>query len=186
MGHWKLPHTVSEAETLRDIVSRDLPAYSASEVLYGILGSDDLFDRISKARKAYPYGDVSSLVVNAVAEIYFTGDYAPEMASEEVVAVLRDIVSSRIGEERDVFHHIAKIRSADEAMDRFAHWLEIRPQDRSNWEVARDPNGYDWVIRNNGGDMFRLSAIDDFVMEIGGFNAELYIPVFETALAARH
>lgn len=186
MGHWKLPNTVSEAETLRDIVSRDLSAESASEVLYGLLGSDDLFDRISKARKAYPRWDVGSLVVNAIAEIYFTSDDAHRIASADVVTVLRDIVDSRLGDKRDMFFVLQKIGNADEAKDRFAYWLEIRPQHLSNWEVVRDPNGFDWIARNNVGNMFRLSAIDDFVMEIAECNAELYIPVFETALAARH
>jgi hypothetical protein len=186
MGHWKLPKTVEEAETLRDIVYRVLPAENASETLYGVLGSDDLFDRISKARKAHPWWDVGSLVVNAVAEIYFTADDAQEIASAEVAAILRDIVDSRVGDKRDIFYTLQTIHNADQALDRFAHWLEIRPQDRSNWEVARDPNGFDWIARNSGGDMFRLSAIDDFVMEIGFFNAEIYLPVFKTALAARH
>jgi hypothetical protein len=186
MGHWKLPNTVSEAETLRDIVARDLSGESASEVLYGLLGSDDLFDRISKARKAYPRWDVSSLVVNAIAEIYFTGDDAHNIAPAEVVTILRDIVDSRVGDKRDMFYVLEKFHNADEAMDRFAYWLEIRPQHRANWEVARDPNGFDWVVRNQVGNMFRLSAIDDFVMEIADCNAEIYLPVFKSALAARH
>ncbi len=186
MGHWKLPNTVSDAETLRDIVGRDLPAENASEVLYGIFGSDDLFDRISKARKAHPCWDVGSLVVNALAEIYFTADDATEIASAEVAAILREIVNSRVGDKRDIFYALQTIHNADQALDRFSHWLEIRPQDRSNWEVVRDPNGFDWVARDKGGEMFRLSAIDDFVMEIGFFNAEIYLPVFKSALAPRH
>jgi hypothetical protein len=185
MGHWKLPNTVSEAETLRDIVSRDLSAESASEVLYGILGSDDLFDRISKARKAHPRWDVGSLVVNVIAEIYFTGDDAHRIASADVVAILRDIVESRVGDKRDTFYDLAKIRNSDEALDRFSYWLEIRPQHRSNWEVVRDPNGFDFIARNKVGNMFRLSSLDDFVMEIADCNVEYYRPAFETSLAPR-
>lgn len=186
MGHWKLPNTVSDAETLRDIVARDLPAENASEALYGVLGSDDLFDRISHARRFHPEADVGCLVVNAIAEIYFTGDDAHNIASADAVKVLRDIVDARVGDKRDVFYHLEKIPDAEVALNRFAHYLEIRPQHRSNWEVARDPNGFDWVARNNVGNMFRLSALDDFVMEIADCNAEIYLPLFESALAARH
>jgi hypothetical protein len=185
MGHWKLPTKVEEAETLRDIASRDLSAESASEVLYGILGSDDLFDRISKARKTHPRWDVSSLVVNAIAEIYFTGDDAHNIASADVVEILRVIVDNRVGDKRDIFYTLATIRNADAAMDRFAHWLEIRPQHRSNWEIAKDPNGFDYITRNTVGNMFRLSAIDDFVMEVADCNLGMYTPAFEAKAAAR-
>jgi hypothetical protein len=186
MGVWKLPNTVSEAETLKDLVSHDLPAEAASEILYGLLGGDDLFDRLSKARKAHPRWDVSSLVVNAIAEIYFTGSDPHSYASAEVVSVLREIVENRVGDKRDIFYALATIKNADEAFDRFAHWLEIKPQHRSNWEISRDPNGFDFVARNNKAEMYRLSALDDFVMEIDESNVDLYITQFQTALAARH
>lgn len=187
MGYWKLVGTVEEAETLRDIATRDVPAGNASEILYGVLGCDDLFDRLSKARKQHPAWDVSSLVVNSIAEIYFTGTDPRRIANDEVVEILRDVVDSRKGDHRrDYFHVLAQIGNADEAMDRFAHWLEIRRQDRPNWQISKDQNGYDFIALNGGGDMFRLSAIDDYVMEIDPANRDMYVHLFDSSPALKH
>lgn len=183
MGYWKLVETTEEAQTLRDIATRDLPAENASEILYGILGCDDLFDRFSKARKQHPAWDVSSLVVNAVAEIYFTGSDPCAITTPEVVEILRDIVDNRKGDKRDYFYVLAKIGNTDQAMDAFAHWLDIRKQDRPDWKLSRDPNGYDFIAMNGSGSMFRLSAIDDYVVEIDPANADMYSTLFEASPA---
>lgn len=183
MGHWKLIDNSSEAEALRDLVSRGIPAEFASEQLYGLIGSDDLYDRLSKARKRHPSSDVSSLVVNAIAETYFTGSDPLRFTPPETVDILRDIVEARKADKRDYFFELAVIRNFSQAIDRFAHWLEIRPQDRSRWVFARDPNGYDFIARNERGEMFRLSAIDDYVLEIDPANNALYDPMFATTPA---
>jgi len=186
MGHWKLPNTVGDAETLRDIIAHGLPAQNASEVLYGVLGSDDLFDRLSKARKMHPSWDVAPLVVNAIAEIYFTGSNPADFASADTVEILRGLVDGHAADHRDIFFRLAKIENADQAMDSFAHWLEIRRQDRAHWDVARDPNGYDFIARNGEWTMFRLSAIDDYAMEIDPANADIYSALFATTPSATH
>lgn len=183
MGHWKLIDNLSEAEALRDLVSRGIPAEFASEQLYGLIGSDDLYDRLSKARKKHPSSDVSSLVVNAVAEIYFTGSEPERFTSREAVDVLRDIVETRKADRRDYFFVLADIQNFSQAIDRFSHWLEIRPQDKWKWAFARDSNGYDFVARNERGEMFRLSAIDDYALEIDPANNWLYDPMFATSPA---
>ncbi|NTF23590.1 hypothetical protein G6L37_35035 [Agrobacterium rubi] len=183
MGHWSLPNKASDANILRNVISGGISARDASDILYDILGSDTLFDRLDKAIRKHPDSDVSSLVVNAVAEIYFTGIATDELATTPAGEILRDIVDSRTAGKHDVFFLIAKIQNEVKALDRFAHWLEIDRADRSNWDISRDPNGYDFIARNEAGTLFRLSAIDDYVVEIDASNAEIYATLFDAAPA---
>lgn len=184
MGIWKLPKTKSEAEELRDVLSRGLRADEASDTLYGVLGSDDLFDRISAARKAHPSWDVRSLVVNAVTEIYFTGQPASEIASAETVDILRHIVDITYDNKRDVFFDLAKARSADEAISHAAWALEINKKDIDKWSVVRDHQNLDFIVLGPEGSLHRVNAFDGVVMDIDDSNRGIYEPLFVRASAA--
>jgi len=46
MGTWNLPQTTKKAKELQELMKLPLPAKSASDRLYDLIGDDDLFDKI--------------------------------------------------------------------------------------------------------------------------------------------
>lgn len=46
MGTWALPQTVKKAKELQELMKLPLSAEHASDRLYGLIGDDDLFDKI--------------------------------------------------------------------------------------------------------------------------------------------
>lgn len=151
MGHWALPDTSSDARMLSNLVAQGIPAGTACEVLYDLIGSDLLFDRLDKIAKKSPATDVAPLVSNAIAEIYFTGTDPREFASEAAIEILRGIADVGSTDQQDAFFSITKIKNEVRALDRFAHWLEIDRADCPDWSVSRDPNGQDFIARNAKG-----------------------------------
>lgn len=184
MGIWKLPKTAGEAEQLKDILSQKLRADQAMDVLYGVLGSDDLFDRLSSAKKAHPGWDVRSLVVNAVAEIYFTGQASSEIASPITIDILRDIVDVRYEDNSDIFFAIAKASNSEDAMAHAAWALEIKSKDFDKWTMVRDHQNLDFIALGPAGDLYRVNASDGLVMDIDAEHADSYRELFHSAPSA--
>ena len=63
MGTWALPQTEKQAKDLQKLMETPLPAKTASDQLYHLLGDDDLFDMILMMRREFGKDcDVRNLV----------------------------------------------------------------------------------------------------------------------------
>ena len=69
-GTWALPKTQNELNVLRKLLKKPIPAGKATEILYDVLGDDELFDDIGEQEdKDGKNTDVRHLVKNRMAEL---------------------------------------------------------------------------------------------------------------------
>lgn len=68
MGIWAAPSTIEHTNKLAEIMSSPIPAKTAAEILYNVVGDDTLFDMIVNAVEISPEIDVRSLVAYTLFE----------------------------------------------------------------------------------------------------------------------
>ncbi|MFA6572461.1 MAG: hypothetical protein WCT77_14630 [Bacteroidota bacterium] len=96
MGTWALPQTKKQAETLKQLMTKPLPAKEAVEKLYNLLGDDCLFDEISNLREEEGDSyDLRSTVKCYIEKILTFYQQTPENFAkpfeDEALAVLKAI-----------------------------------------------------------------------------------------------
>lgn len=78
-GTWAIPDTPEAMDRLKEILSKELPvgvdATNATEVLYDIIGDDELFDNLGDIAKIDPEADARSEIIR------WMGEYGLEMDS---------------------------------------------------------------------------------------------------------
>ena len=78
-GTWAIPDTPEAMDRLKEILSQELPvgvdATNATEVLYDIIGDDELFDNLGDIAKIDPEADARSEIIR------WMGEYGLEMDS---------------------------------------------------------------------------------------------------------
>lgn len=67
-GTWSSPNTVERAQQLAQLMRKPIRVAVASDVLYDLIGDDDLFDHFYEAEKDGPDTDVRSLVADKLQE----------------------------------------------------------------------------------------------------------------------
>ena len=71
-GTWAIPDTPESMERLKEILSQELPvgvdATNATEVLYDIIGDDELFDALGVLADEYPEADARDIVIDWLKE----------------------------------------------------------------------------------------------------------------------
>lgn len=85
-GTWSLPETPEQEEKLREILSQELivgaDATNATELLYDLIGDDQLFDTLGEIAQDDPNTDVRQVVIDRLAELGY--DLGIEVADNEV------------------------------------------------------------------------------------------------------
>ena len=93
MGIWAAPSTIEHANKLSKIMSSPIPAKSASEILYNVVGDDTLYDMIVDAAEISPEVDVRSLVAYTLFEYnYLTPESEWSKPREEGVREIIDTI----------------------------------------------------------------------------------------------
>lgn len=113
-GTWARPDTPESITKLRDVMSKPLPlgpdATNATEILYDIVGDDQLFDRLAAAAEKDPAADARPLVQDRLEELGIDIKFdsisdQPDMAEDlDVDGVMMTIPSNMSSEsiERDI------------------------------------------------------------------------------------
>ncbi len=95
MGTWALPQTEKQAKDLQKLMETPLPAKTASDQLYHLLGDDDLFDQISSVRKECDRDhDVRNMVKSSLRFFVETKDGAFEPWEQKALEICEEICKS--------------------------------------------------------------------------------------------
>jgi hypothetical protein len=173
MGTWSLPRTTAEFEKLFTAIQSPFAASTAEDRLYHLLGDDDLFDNIAKAKKVDQTADVRSLVVNRIWQIYLTGHAPTSITSEPLTDAIMATISRPVDAE-DVFHHIKAIKDTDAAKQKVMWACDAKPEDVDKFTASRELNGMDYIVTDSDDRVFRVEAISEVVCEIDPDNVDLY------------
>lgn len=166
MGTWSLPKTVDRAEILRDAMSRPIPARTACDVLYHVLGDDNLFDNLEHGSDVDPTADARGIVVSTLNDMFFTGSDPASFASPAAVAVVREIVDGFEASSDDLYLKIASLNDEDAARALFGEVLDLDADALGAWTVGRDGYGLDFLASDPEGDRaYRIVAAGGFVTQ---------------------
>lgn len=90
-GCWAFPETTSEANKLRELMLNPMLATdSTKDLLYGLFGDDNLFDRIDKLQANTSKEDIRPIIISRLK------DYLPEIKDNKTKTILEDIVGEKI------------------------------------------------------------------------------------------
>lgn len=90
-GCWAFPETTFEANKLRELMLNPMLATdSTKDLLYGLFGDDNLFDRIDKLQANTSKEDIRPIIISRLK------DYLPEIKDNKTKAILEDIVGEKI------------------------------------------------------------------------------------------
>ena len=98
-GTWSLPETPEALAKLKTLMSEPLPvgpdALNATELLYDVIGDDELFDNLERLAKSDPEADARPLVQERLEEMGFDVDFGPEpeadSSDEESIDATEDL-----------------------------------------------------------------------------------------------
>jgi hypothetical protein len=95
MGNWALPQTVKQAKALQELMAKPLSPKLATDKLYNLLGDDDLFNKIAKAKEKNGNGcDVRIFVESSLREFLDNKENANKPWDKEALKICQNICKS--------------------------------------------------------------------------------------------
>lgn len=167
MGTWSLPKTAAQADRLADLMAGPIPASQACDLLYPVIGDDNLFDNIISIVGVEPEADVRGAVVSTLQEIYFTGMEAVSFGALEAVERVGEIVRGYEAGEDEAYLRIALLADEGEALKAAAQTLEIPERELGDWTARRNSAGLDFVVVEGAtGRAYSIAAASGVMIEI--------------------
>ena len=93
-GTWAIPETQREVEDLQELLLNPIKAEEAEDLIYDLVGDDDLFNAIDAQIEKNPETDVRPIIINRLKELLNPEDYEQSM-NEEIHKMLMDLVNKK-------------------------------------------------------------------------------------------
>lgn len=91
-GTWAIPETQREVEDLQELLLNPIKAEEAEDLIYDLVGDDDLFDAIDAQIEKNPETDVRPIIIDRLRELLDPEEYEQSM-NEEIHKMLVDLVN---------------------------------------------------------------------------------------------
>lgn len=91
-GTWAIPQTQREVEDLQELLLNPIKAEEAEDLIYGLVGDDELFDAIDAQIEQDPKADVRPIIINRLKELLNPEDYEQSM-NKKIHKMLIDLVN---------------------------------------------------------------------------------------------
>jgi hypothetical protein len=91
MGTWSTPSSKEQALELQKLMSKPLIAKNATDLLYDLMGNDELFDALDSIADNHPDSDVRVVVENKLIEWLNNLDDFREEWEPEAVEILHKL-----------------------------------------------------------------------------------------------
>ena len=93
-GTWAIPETQRDIEDLQELLLNPIKAEEAEDLIYDLVGDDDLFNAIDAQIEKNPETDVRPIIINRLKELLNPEDYEQSM-NEEIHKMLMDLVNKK-------------------------------------------------------------------------------------------
>ena len=91
-GTWAIPQTQREVEDLQELLLNPIKAEEAEDLIYDLVGDDELFDAIDAQIEQDPKADVRPIIINRLKELLNPEDYEQSM-NKKIHKMLIDLVN---------------------------------------------------------------------------------------------
>lgn len=91
-GTWAIPRTQREVEDLQELLLNPIKAEEAEDLIYDLVGDDELFDAIDTQIEQDPKADVRPIIINRLKELLNPEDYEQSM-NKKIHKMLMDLVN---------------------------------------------------------------------------------------------
>lgn len=141
-GTWQLPDTPEKQSQLVELLSKDLPvgadAMNATEQLYGLLGDDELFDRLQELADRDANADGRQIVLNRMQELSDDPDVMKVITSLNIDATAAMDPPEQTPADLDAEEPVKEMMGGD-ASDDFIDDISVDEQPRTMDETVKDP-----------------------------------------------